>query len=407
MTGMSASSSSLTVRPCGVCGAVERSILFRQSFAALSSGALLEGYDVVVCAGCGFAFADQLPSPEAFEAYYAGMSKYEHQDTGGQVSSFDRERFARTADVIAQVLPDPHAPILDLGCATGGLLATLSERGYTNLLGLDPSPVCVRLANEAYGIRAVCGTISSVGELKGPFRLVMLAHVLEHLYAPGTAVAQVRELLGDGGLLLSEVPDATEFANCLDAPFQQFSTEHINFFSPLSLANLMKATRLMPVLTAQYVVPASALSRMPIISMAAGITDQGAPLTHDSDARTCLQEYIRASEALESRIARQIADLAASRRPILVWGVGTHTMRLLKTTRLGEANIRAFVDTNPNYQGKELHGMPVLSPDAAYGRDEPILISSAVSQHEIAEQIQQKTRGRKQLICLYGEGTAP
>ncbi len=406
MTETSVSPPALTTRPCGVCGAGERSLLLRQTFAALSCGTLLEGYDVVVCAGCGFGFADQLPPPEAFEAYYADMSKYEHQDTGGQVSSFDRQRFAQTADVIARVLPDPDAPILDIGCATGGLLAAVRERGYTSLLGVDPSPTCARLAGEAFGIRAVCGTLASAGEVKGPFALVILAHVLEHLYAPGSALTRVRELLGDGGLLLVEVPDATRFADWLDAPFQQFSTEHINFFSPVSLANLLAAGRFTPLLTAQHTIAVSALSRAPILSVVAQRAQRGAQsFVRDCDTGGALQAYIGASTELEHRIARRIADLADSRRPILVWGVGTHTMHLLATTRLGEANIRAFVDSNPNYHGKELRGIPILPPQAVCGRDEAILISSAVSQREIVQQIRDRLGCRSDLICFYGEGT--
>ncbi len=36
-----------------------------------------------------------------------------------------------------------------------------------------------------------------------------------------------------------EVPDATRFAMSPDAPFQEFSIEHINYFTPVSLVNLM------------------------------------------------------------------------------------------------------------------------------------------------------------------------
>ncbi len=36
------------------------------------------------------------------------------------------------------------------------------------------------------------------------------------------------------------MPDATAFADWPNAPYQDFSTEHINFFSPISLDNLMR-----------------------------------------------------------------------------------------------------------------------------------------------------------------------
>lgn len=88
-------------RPCDVCGGLERRRLFRQEFSALSEGSLLSGCDMVVCARCGFGFADGLPPAEAFDRYYAKMSKHEHQATGGREGPCDRQRFEAVADFLA------------------------------------------------------------------------------------------------------------------------------------------------------------------------------------------------------------------------------------------------------------------------------------------------------------------
>lgn len=404
MMGMSASPSSLAARPCGVCGAAERSILFRQSFTVLSSGTLLTGYDVVVCAGCGFAFADRLPPPEAFEAYYAGMSKYEQHVTGGLISPLDARRFGHLADCVSEVLPDRSAPILDIGCATGGLLATLRERGYTSLLGIDPSPRCAALAHECHGMRVITGTVERLDAVPGAFQLVMLAAVLEHLPDPAGALPGIRGLLAEDGLLLVEVPDVSQFTTCLDAPFQQFSMEHINYFSRSSLCNLMVSAGFAPVAAYQYIVPQSELSRGPVLCGVYRKMAGVGTVTFDTETEGALQEYVRASTALEERIGRQIGELADCGRPVIVWGVGTHTQHLLATTRLREVAIRAFVDSNPHYQGEWLDGTSILPPEAVRERSEPILISSAISQEEIARQIRDGLKCVNELIRLYGMG---
>ena len=99
----------------------------------LSAGSLLCGYDVVVCNSCGFGFADKVPPQAEFDAYYREMSKYEHQDRGGVEAPDDLQRLERLAAIVMRVKPDRSARILDVGCSTGGLLASLKQAGYANL----------------------------------------------------------------------------------------------------------------------------------------------------------------------------------------------------------------------------------------------------------------------------------
>jgi len=49
--------------------------LFQQRFSVLSTGSLMDGYDVVICQECGFCFADNIPEQAAFDLYYREMSK--------------------------------------------------------------------------------------------------------------------------------------------------------------------------------------------------------------------------------------------------------------------------------------------------------------------------------------------
>src|SRR5580658_537652 len=143
--------STLSGRSCPVCLARNARFLFRQVFSAFSEGGLLTGYDLVVCANCGAAYADGIPAREIFDTYYARMSKYEQSQRSGELSQTDRERFAQIADMLVPHLR-PEFRIVDVGCATGGLLAELQRRGFNHLLGLDPSPGCAAVARRLYGI---------------------------------------------------------------------------------------------------------------------------------------------------------------------------------------------------------------------------------------------------------------
>ena len=84
-----------------------------------------------------------------------------------------------------------------------------------------------------------------------------------------------------------------------------------------------------------------------------------------------------------------------------MWGVGTHTSRLMATSRLPEADIVAFIESNSRYHGKTLHGRAILPPEALKDHHEPVLISSRVFEKEIAEQIRHDLGCTNELICLY------
>jgi len=88
---------------------------------------------------------------------------------------------------------------------------------------------------------------------------------------------------------------------------------------------------------------------------------------------------------------------------MIVWGVGTHTLRLLATQGLDPASVALFVDSSVKYQGQELRGVPVVSPEALRERQEPILISSRGFQNEIYHQIRNTMGLSNPVIMLYNE----
>jgi SAM-dependent methyltransferase len=390
-------------RACPVCGESEKAVLFEQRFQGIEGGSLLAGYDVVACRACGFCFANNLPDQAGFDDYYREMSKYEYQERGGQLSEYDRRRFPETARVIAGFLPDKTSRILDVGCSNGGLLQSLKEQGYVRLLGIDPSPVCAETARDLYGIRVLTGDLKTLPEGIGPFDLVILGSVLEHIRDLRPALGALRALLAPGGLLYIEVPDATTFADVPDAPFQEFSIEHINFFSPVSLTNLLGANGFSAVQILQ-----TSFDQNPdkvVHELRAAFRKEESPLpsepARDKQTERDLVAYIDRSREVERGIHRSIDGLVESGRPFVVWGVGTHTQRLMVTSRLAQGRIAAFIDSNARYHGKLLNGVPIIGPAALKERSEPILVSSRVFQREIETQIREDLALENEVVLLY------
>ena len=131
------------------------------------------------------------------------------------------------------------------------------------------------------------------------------------------------------------------------------------------------------------------------------VKSSGVSIAPDVQTEPGLVAYIDQSRQFDNHIRRIIDDIASSGRPIIVWGTGAHTLRLLATSRLAQANIRAFVDSNLRYQGKQLNGLPIIAPVDLKNRTDAIFISSRGFQSEIERQIRDDLRLRNEIIKLY------
>jgi SAM-dependent methyltransferase len=391
-------------RNCEVCRGNQNQLLFRQRFVPMSTGNLLTGYDVVACGRCGFCYANFIPDQDVFDRYYRDMSKYERPTTQGKANDYDLARFQETALRIRPYLPASTSRILEIGCATGTLLALLKDAGYRQVSGLDPSPVCCQVARESIGIPMHCGTLSDNLVAAESFDFLILIGVLEHLREVSGALQKLKAMLVPGGRLFITVPDASRYSAGDDAPFQEFSLEHINFFGPRSLANLMAAHGFTTLRSEQSAVQPNFRTVTPVIHACfekATTSSPGVALPFDGETVRGLEDYIARSDRENQAIQPRLEELASSQRPIIVWGAGCHTLRLLATSALARANIRAIVDSNPRYQDKTVNNIPILDPGVLSGFTEAILISSRVFQNEIQKQIVEGLKLKNEVITLY------
>jgi 2-polyprenyl-3-methyl-5-hydroxy-6-metoxy-1,4-benzoquinol methylase len=396
-------------RDCEVCGGTATRLLFPQRFVTMSEGSLFNGYDVVACTHCGHCYADRLPPQETFDRYYRDMSKYEMPADSSQACSpaeFDVARFRFTVEKIKGFVPDRQARIFEIGCATGLLLSQLKEAGYTEVQGLDPSPVCAQLAEKFYGVPVHTGTLSDDLSQVGKVDLLILIGVMEHIRTLSSALEKMSGLLAPGGRFFITVPDASMYFQGEDAPFQEFSMEHINYFGPRSLANLMAQHGFKTLFTEQGMQRCSARTVTPVLHAAFEKLPAGQTPAWEKDTATAagLERYVEKSERENRAVQPALESLADSRKPVIIWGAGSHTLRLLATSRLAEANLVAVVDSNPRYQGKTMSGVPIIKPAALAAMPGTILISSRPAQQAIQHQITQVLRLPNEVVTLYPLG---
>lgn len=358
---------------------------------------MLSGYDVVACNRCGFCYADKIPGQNAFDQYYRTMSKYE---LPAQPNERDKTRFEELAGILSGCIPSKQSRILEIGCANGHLLYLLKQRGYSKLTGLDPSRYCCQYARKKHGVKCKHGTIFDFRPRQESFDVIILSGVLEHVRDLHPALCLFNKWLSPEGRLFIVVPAADRYTECENAPFQELSAEHINFFGKRSLQNLMSNAGFGMLSYDPGLNRPNDCTVIPVINACFEKSTEQPPIHNDTFTGKVLEEYISRSRAGHLEVQRKLEQIAKESAYLMVWGCGTHTLRLLADSALSWANISAIVDSNPIYQGKCVGGIPVVSPESVRDFPGSILASSWSAQEDILKQIKALNPAAK-TITLY------
>jgi SAM-dependent methyltransferase len=378
------------------------STLHFQRFLLPQNHPLADGYEVVCCEGCGFVYADSAVKQEDYDRFYASFSKYEDKKTatGGGESPSDAHRLAETAECIADFLPNRGARILDIGCANGGMLQRLKGLGFAKVCGFDLPAGCVE-NTRSLGIEAHFGSVTQHPPGVGPFDLVILSHVMEHLRDLHQAVRGVERLLDRGGSIYIEVPDAAEYASHVVAPFQDFNTEHINHFSMRSMENLMGLLGFAGRKQGQKVFDSTPGMTYPAhYGFWSKTGPAGFKIQRDEDLVNRIREYITRSRAMMEQMDARLQKVLAKSPEVIVWGTGQLAMKLLVETSLAHAKIVAFIDGNPINVGKKLQGIEIQSPSQLAGHPQPIIITTTLHQQAIADRIRHELGLPNEIVFL-------
>ena len=378
-----------TARACPVCDHREAEVLHSQRFALADDKNVAASYDVVVCGRCGVGFADTPITQRRYDELYAQRSRYA-AGPAAHASDSDRDigRFREMAAEIGRMVPDRAARVLDVGCANGQMLAALAELGFTSLSGTDPSPACVQQAATIPGVTAFAGSLSQLPDEAGPFDVVILSHVLEHVRDVKPALQYLERFVRDTAMLYVEVPDASRYVDFAWSPFQDFNSEHINHFSLVSVGNLLRQCGLRPVKSgAKDILSAPGMPYPAIYCFAERDAGVPATLERDVELKQALKAYVRVSTRLMESIDARLSRTLGGGAPVIVWGTGELTAKLLVDTALARANVVGFVDSNPINQGRRLRGLPILAPGELSSGPEIIVVASILHHNAILQAI--------------------
>ena len=136
---------------------------------------------------------------------------------------------------------DRAAPILEIGCGDGGLLAYLERRGFSHAAGIDISPEQVELARRR-GVRAEVGDVfEHLAGQSATVAAIIAVDVFEHFSRDELVrlAPLLHGALQPGGRLLVQTANG---AGLFPAQVIYGDLTHMTIFTPQSLAQLLRAS---------------------------------------------------------------------------------------------------------------------------------------------------------------------
>jgi SAM-dependent methyltransferase len=121
-------------------------------------------------------------------------------------------------------LPATGARVLEIGCATGSLLAVMREAGHI-VAGLDLSRRFADAARELHGLDVQVGDILDAALPHASFDMVVMLGTISNLTGLGAALERIRALLTPRGSLVFNFPAA-------DSPVARLYGEGYWMFTP-------------------------------------------------------------------------------------------------------------------------------------------------------------------------------
>ncbi len=134
--------------------------------------------------------------------------------------------------------------LLEIGCGDGGFLAYLKKRKW-QVSGTEYTPHAAALGRRR-GITVMEGEL---GDLKLPaehYDLIVMYHVLEHVYHPKQLLQEIHRILKPTGNLVIEVPNISSISARIFGSkwYLLVAPQHVNHFSPSTLTQILERSKL-------------------------------------------------------------------------------------------------------------------------------------------------------------------
>lgn len=202
---------------------------------------VLRGYTLERCRCCGLVYANPQTPPGELLDDYEGRG-----GGGGLIAFYERVTTPTRLAEYDRILTDVAnlggcGRLLDFGCGPGYFTARAEAQGW-EAHGVEVGAWAEEMARRLGLKNFHRGVLANQGFPDGFFDVVYASQVLEHLPSPRNELSEIRRVLRPGGLFYASVPNYRCLSILLgrDDFELNFPMAHVNYFTPATLAKLLK-----------------------------------------------------------------------------------------------------------------------------------------------------------------------
>ncbi|WP_338874015.1 class I SAM-dependent methyltransferase [Spirosoma sp. SC4-14] len=202
-----------------------------------------KNFSIQQCEQCGFRLTNPRPDGSSIGFYYKSDQYVSHNDQSkGLINTayrLVRNYTLRSKLKLIKELNGKEGKLLDIGCGTGAFLEICRNNNWT-IAGMEPDPDARTIAEAKLQIAIK----TEIGELAGtgPFNIITLWHVLEHIPDLNKTISQLYDLLDRNGTLLIAVPNSASYdAEYFNEYWAAYDVpRHLYHFVPTTIEALFK-----------------------------------------------------------------------------------------------------------------------------------------------------------------------
>lgn len=380
------------IRTCVLCGA-EIEPLQSQSWFIPRLGERQIGFGS--CRKCGLVMQSPSVCSTEMMHYYKTTAVYTKKDEQYEPTEEKRLSVRRNISDITNLAGTMPYSVFQVGCSDGYTLSQYRQHGASYVTGVDPSKMNNEVAKNIFGVHTIESDIEHFSTDE-KFDLVVLTHILEHLYEPKSVLEKCASFQEQDAWLLAEVP-LLEREDLF--PTGYFSFEHINYFSePLFCSMIEQCGYEIELVSKVY-----RDYRYPAITVIAKKGEAKNTLRKDTHSRTILQNFIHGERASWNKISERVSKKVTESESIYLWGAGIHTAQLLANTDIQKKyGIINLVDSSETKWGLSIQGIKCVSPhELDISICNTIVISTCASEDEVYRDLQQRYGENVSLVRLY------
>jgi 2-polyprenyl-3-methyl-5-hydroxy-6-metoxy-1,4-benzoquinol methylase len=220
--------------PCTLCG----SNSFKPSLQC-------EGFSYVRCAKCGLVQMNPQPEKKEIKRRYGECHGHDYltYELANEKAFLDLALLALKdsgfEEIERTLLSCSKTRVLDVGCATGSLLASLRQRGWETA-GVEISRAQAEYGKIQRNLDLRNGSLEEIRFSGEYFNVVIASHLIEHLNDPASFVMEVYRILDPKGYFFVTTPNISGMqARLFGNRWRSAIFDHLYLFSIKTLTRLL------------------------------------------------------------------------------------------------------------------------------------------------------------------------